>query len=231
MSTQSKLSVRQQQRFVQMLPVIEQVAHRAFRHRDPDTREELTAEAVAAALVMFAALAGQGRESIAYATPLARYGVARVRDGRRTGSSRNVNDVASATCRQQRGVTIERLDHRSRDGEGWREIVVEDKNAGPAEVAATRIDFGDWLGRLPARKREIAETLALGESTGKTARKFEVSAARVSQLRRELMDSWQAFVGDQSLRQHVATELSAVQSVLDGLLVDRPRRNILRRPR
>lgn len=32
-----------------------------------------------------------------------------------------------------------------------------------------------------------------------------------------------------SLRQHVATELAAVQSVLDGLLIDRPRRNILRR--
>jgi hypothetical protein len=34
-----------------------------------------------------------------------------------------------------------------------------------------------------------------------------------------------------SLRQHVATELSAVQSVLDGLLVNRPRRSILRRPK
>jgi hypothetical protein len=33
------------------------------------------------------------------------------------------------------------------------------------------------------------------------------------------------------LRQHVATEMSRVQSVLDGLLVDRPRRAILRRPR
>jgi hypothetical protein len=33
------------------------------------------------------------------------------------------------------------------------------------------------------------------------------------------------------LRQHVALEMSRVQSVLDGLLVDRPRRNILRRPR
>jgi hypothetical protein len=33
------------------------------------------------------------------------------------------------------------------------------------------------------------------------------------------------------LRQQVATELSRVQSVLDGLLVDRPRRNILRGPR
>ncbi len=33
----------------------------------------------------------------------------------------------------------------------------------------------------------------------------------------------------QALRQQVATQLSGVQSVLDGLLVDRPRRNILRR--
>ncbi len=41
----------------------------------------------------------------------------------------------------------------------------------------------------------------------------------------------QALRDDAGLRQHVATELSAVQSVLDGLLVDRPRRNILRRPR
>jgi hypothetical protein len=33
------------------------------------------------------------------------------------------------------------------------------------------------------------------------------------------------------LRKHVAVELSGVQSVLDGLLVDRPRRNILRHPK
>lgn len=36
---------------------------------------------------------------------------------------------------------------------------------------------------------------------------------------------------NQPLRQQVATQLAGVQSVLDGLLVDRPRRNILRRPR
>ena len=35
----------------------------------------------------------------------------------------------------------------------------------------------------------------------------------------------------QSLRQQVSTQLSGVQSVLDVLLVDRPRRNILRRPK
>ena len=36
---------------------------------------------------------------------------------------------------------------------------------------------------------------------------------------------------DRTLRQRVATELSGVGSVLDALLIDRPRRNILRRPR
>ncbi|MEX0585002.1 MAG: hypothetical protein WD176_00055 [Pirellulales bacterium] len=41
----------------------------------------------------------------------------------------------------------------------------------------------------------------------------------------------QSLRDDQTLRQQVATQLSGVQAVLDGLLVDRPRRNILRRPR
>ncbi len=41
----------------------------------------------------------------------------------------------------------------------------------------------------------------------------------------------QSLRDNQTLRQTVATELVEVQSVLDGLLVDRPRRNILRRPR
>jgi hypothetical protein len=40
----------------------------------------------------------------------------------------------------------------------------------------------------------------------------------------------QALRESANLRQQVATQLSGVQSVLDGLLVDRPRRNILRRP-
>lgn len=36
---------------------------------------------------------------------------------------------------------------------------------------------------------------------------------------------------NQSLRQQIAAQLSVVQSQVEGLLVDRPRRNILRRPR
>ena len=35
---------------------------------------------------------------------------------------------------------------------------------------------------------------------------------------------------EKALRQRVVSQLAGVQSSLDGLLVDRPRRNILRRP-
>ena len=38
----------------------------------------------------------------------------------------------------------------------------------------------------------------------------------------------QALRDNRTLRQQIATQLSGVQSVLDGLMVDRPRRNILR---
>ena len=41
----------------------------------------------------------------------------------------------------------------------------------------------------------------------------------------------QSLRDNSELRQNVATKLSGVQSVLDGLLVDRPRRNIIRKPR
>jgi hypothetical protein len=41
----------------------------------------------------------------------------------------------------------------------------------------------------------------------------------------------QSLRDDGSLRQQVATQLSGVQSILDGLLVDRPRRRILRSPK
>jgi len=41
----------------------------------------------------------------------------------------------------------------------------------------------------------------------------------------------QALRDDPGLRQTIATEMSRVESVLDGLLVDRPRRAILRRPK
>jgi hypothetical protein len=194
-----KLTPAQQRQFLDMLPLIRQVARQAFAPFDPEAREELTAEVIAVALLMFVGLVRQGRETSAYATPLARYGVARVRDGRRANATLNVNDVTSAYCQRRRAARVGSLDRHARDGNDWRDLVIEDRRAGPAEVVQVRLDFASWLQRLPHRKRRIAETLAVGESTGTAARRFHVSPARISQLRREFAESWSEFQGPEPL--------------------------------
>ena len=194
--TRSPLSPEHQQLFLQMLPGITNVARQRFAKLDPEAKEEATAEVVAAAYLMFVSLVLDGRESLAYPTVLARYGVRRYRSGRKVAGSQGSRDVMSRRCQLARGITVEQLTRPSDDGSSWQEIVVEDKNAGPAEVAATRMDFSAWLKSLSKRDRKIAELLATGESTGRTAKKFDVSSARVSQLRRELRRSWQQFVDE-----------------------------------
>jgi len=96
----------------------------------------------------------------------------------------------------QYGVTVERLDRFEQEEGQWREVLVEDKNTGPAETAAARIDFGSWLGSLPNRDRRIAEMLAVGERTGDVAKTFGLSAARISQLRSLFKTSWDRLQGE-----------------------------------
>lgn len=74
--------------------------------------------------------------------------------------------------------------------------MVENDRTPVPDQAAFRIDFPQWLGTLSARDRRIVNDLATGERTGDVARKFGVSAGRVSQLRGQLKESWEEFVGD-----------------------------------
>jgi FixJ family two-component response regulator len=58
------------------------------------------------------------------------------------------------------------------------------------------LDFAGRFKSLSTRDRQLAEELVLGETTGRVARMFQISAARVSQLRRELCANWHRFVGE-----------------------------------
>ena len=78
-----------------------------------------------------------------YPSPLARYAIAQVRAGRRIGNKLNVRDVLSPYCQQRKGITVERLDKYDKEEDAWREALVEDRHAGPAEIARVRIDFAD----------------------------------------------------------------------------------------
>jgi hypothetical protein len=181
-----------------MLPAIVTHAKIVFRHLDPEAKEEALQETVCNACRAVARLAELGKLDLAYGSVLAHFAVSQVKDGRQVGCSLNSNDILSRRCQQLKHVKIERIDHFNEEENGWRQAVVIDTRSSPVpEIVAFRCDFSDWLASLPRRDCHIAESLAIGNRTGEVAKQFDVSEGRVSQLRRELAESWWAFVGDE----------------------------------
>jgi len=146
--------------------------------------------------VAYARLIKTGKPDAVYPSALARFAIAQIRSGRRVGNRSRIRDVMSGYAQHQKAFCLARLDHFDRDENQWREIVLEDRRAGPAEIACCRIDFQAWLNMLPRRERELAVTLATGETTSATAKLFGVTAGRISQLRVWLKESWQGFQGE-----------------------------------
>ena len=85
-----------------MLPKIVAHARVCFRHLKPEARGEAVQEVVCNALKAFVRLVELGKADIAYPSPLARYAVAQVRDGRKVGASLNIKDVLSPYCQRQK---------------------------------------------------------------------------------------------------------------------------------
>ncbi len=190
----SPASPSPRRRFLQLLPAIIRHAKYAFRHLKGEARQDAIQEIIANAFVAFVALVRRGRMSLAYSTPLAKFAVAQFNDGRRVGSTLNCSDVLSPYAQRLKGLIIERLDHREKDEENqWKEAIVEDTRTPVLDQVAFRCDYPDWLDSLKSRDRRVAEFLSLGNRTSDAARKFHVSQGRVSQLRRELSDSWKNF--------------------------------------
>jgi hypothetical protein len=190
-----------------VLPAVEAVARTRFRDLPSVDREEATAEAVAGALVSFVRLIRRGRKPTVFAGRLAVIAVLRVMAGRLTSTSDNSQDAMSRLARQRRGFTVERLPDSTQAESDWEAILVDDGKCSPAELAASRIDFADWLGRMSRRRRKIAEALAAGFRTEEVARLFNLSRGRISQLRRELEANWREF--QHEANQSVAGEYPA----------------------
>jgi hypothetical protein len=186
-------------RFLAMLPQIRRQAFAAFRKFRSEAREELVQEVVANSYRAWVLLLRRGKESVAYATPLAQYAIRQVRDGRRVGGQQSSQDLMSPSARRIHGCRVERFDQRDQQTGIWKELLVEDRRAGPAEIAAARLDLAAWYRTLSKQTRQIAGALSMGESTSAVARQFGLSSGRVSQLRIWLREHWERFQGDRSL--------------------------------
>lgn len=185
--------------FIEMLPKIEQHARIVFRDLKGERRDEAVQEVACNACIAFARLAAEDRTHVATWSSLARYAVAQVRAGRRVGASLNVHDVSSQHCQQRKHIDVQSLYHWNDQNEEWTEMVVEDRHSTPAALAAFRLDFRDFLRSLSPRDRKLALKLARGHATKWIAQQFNISAGRVSQLRRRLCEAWREFQGELAL--------------------------------
>jgi hypothetical protein len=180
-----------QEKFMTLLPLIQRYAHLAFRRARAERREELIHQVIVNAYAALVRLTMRSRSDAAHASTLARYAIRQVRSGRCLGVCLNIRDPLNYSCQRAKGIRLQSLNNS--EGADWRDALVEDRHAGPAETASARIDFSTWLDTLPQPKRAIALALVEGERTEEVARQFCRSEGRISQIRHELQRSWYAF--------------------------------------
>jgi hypothetical protein len=183
-------------RFLALVPTVRRCAEFSFRKLRPDLRREMVDEVVVNALAAFARLVTRGKEELAFPSSLVEYAVRDVRQGREIGNRLNSKDVSSRYAQQRKGFQVERLDQFDASDDEWKELLIEDRKAGPAETAASRIDFAEWFATISSLRRKIAQCLATGMSTREAAQQFDVTPGRISQIRREFQESSLAFHGE-----------------------------------
>jgi hypothetical protein len=182
--------------FLKLLPRIERSARMAFRTLRADVRDDAVCEVIANCLSAYHRLYERSQLHRAFASPLVRYAVAQYHAGRRVGTSQCGRDLYGLRSRKEGLVEIRSIGTPVEQRQAWLECLIDDRRTPVPEQAHFRIEFPRWLRTQTRRNRQIAERLSLGYSTAEVAQTFKVSPGRISQIRRELHDSWQAFTAD-----------------------------------
>jgi len=199
-----------QSRFLSILPRIKTHACVYFRHlKCSTTKADRIAETLALAWKWFVRLAQRGKDATQYPSVLATFAARAVNAGRRLCGQLKAKDVLSERAQQGHGFRVEPLPlstrtcHEELNGLGgqrhldaYEERLQDNTMTPPDEQAAFRIDFPDWLTTRTERDRRIIGDMVVGEKTMHLARRFGISPARVSQLRREYHDDWRQFTGE-----------------------------------
>ncbi|MBI3822046.1 MAG: hypothetical protein HY289_05115 [Planctomycetes bacterium] len=185
-------------RFVIILPRIEAHAQIYFRNvRCPARRADQVAETIALAWKWFAKLEARGKDTSQFVSAIATYAAKAVKCGRRIGGMEKAKDAMNARTQQRQGFRVGALpDICTLSSNPLTEALADNTVTPPPDAAAFRVDFPRWLDSLPDRNRRLAEKLMIGERTQAAARRFRMSPARVSQLRRELHQDWATFHGE-----------------------------------
>ena len=194
-SLQSPTAVQLQNRFLAVMPRIERHARIYFRHlKCPQQHDEALAECLALAWWWFVRLVRRGKNPEEFISVLADFAARAVASGRRLCRQEKVNEVLSPVAQRRHGFTVQRLHaHCPPPGSPWQDAVWDNTQTSVPEQVIFRVDFPIWRSRRTKRDQRIIDRLLLGERTGAVAEAFDLSPARIAQLRRQFHADWLRF--------------------------------------
>jgi hypothetical protein len=189
---------RYRREFEQVLPRIERHAGVAFRDvRCPARKDDLVAEAVALSWAWWVRLRRRGKRPQRFVGAIATFAARAVRSGRRLCGQERARDALSPLAQRRHAFAVLAIPAGSpRTGDPLADALRDNTRTPPDEQAGFRLDFPAWVAGYAPRDRRIIAVMLLGEGTTRIARRFSVSPARVSQLRRQYRADWRTFVGD-----------------------------------
>jgi hypothetical protein len=197
--------------FLSILPRIELHGQIYFRHlRCPHKKADAIQEMRALAWKWFLRLHERGKDPgdflTAFTTLLARA----VNSGRRLAGMARAKDVTNPATQMRHGFKVEPLPSSPRASheclyaaptgqqlhDAFEERLRDNTITPVLDQVQFRLDWPAWLKTLTGRERRIIRAMALNERTLDLSKEFELSPARISQLRREFYLDWRRFLGD-----------------------------------
>jgi hypothetical protein len=178
-------------RFAEQYPRIHRIATLQHRRLHGDKRDDAVADTIALAWKAYRKLAMEGRDPDRLLGSIVRYSAGHVRAGQLLGGKPRVNDVLSRLSRGRHGYFVTSLPS-SEEEEAAPEAhaALRHRGAGPAEEAACRVDYADWLATLNEKQRALAEDLASELTITEAAARRGVSHAAVQDMRKTLVRKW-----------------------------------------
>jgi hypothetical protein len=182
-------------RFLAILPRIQLRGRIAFCHlKCPHQKDEAMAEMVALTWKWFVRLVQRNKDAAQCSSALAAFAARAVHSGRRLNGREKSKDALSPQAQQRHRFRVSPLPGCSSLAAHILTDALRDNTvASPDQQACFRIDFKSWTCNLCYRDQRILVDMAVGERTQHLARKYGISAARVSQKRREFCEQWNRF--------------------------------------
>jgi hypothetical protein len=199
-------------RFLDILPRIELHGRIYFRHLNPDRKADAIQEMRALAWKWFLRLDEKGKDPADFLMSFTTFLARSVNSGRRLVGMAKSKDVMNPITQRHQGFKVESLpsftrtsfDHLYSSPKG-RELYDDfeewlwDNTITPVlDQVQFRIDFPAWLQTLTGRERRMIRGMASNERTLDLSKQFDLSPARISQIRREFQLDWKRFIGETS---------------------------------